>query len=138
MKRKKGFRKLMAVLVFVFAGLATAGAAHAGSFSQPMPFDEAKTPSAQPAQPQMAAPNPLEGVKHVEITGKEIVVTYEAQKPKAKPRTLTIDYSKIVPSGVTSSSVGGKSPLYYGVVGLVLWSVLGRVRRMVRRVVAHR
>lgn len=117
-----------------------------GGYGNPPPLNTTSyggaSQAAAPTQPA-AVPGVLETVRHVKLTSKAIVVTFNAPEQKNHKRSLVIDYSELVPgttsakatTGGVAGATGGRSPLVYLIGGLVGLNLLGRARRMVRRVV---
>lgn len=143
MKRARGLKKLVAVLVFAMSISAVgAGAAYANYGAAPPLENGTKAAGkAEQASRQAASiPNPLASVHKVQISTKAILVTYDDPENKGSHRKFEIDYSGLVPGGTASKAAKGgvaasPSLLYYGALGLVGWSVLGRLRRAARRMI---
>lgn len=146
MKRAQGLKRITTVLVLATGITATTASIAHANYSQAPPLDFGKNDKVasknvqQAVQQQAGTTNPFNSVRKISLTGKSIVVTYDAPERKGGKRNMVIDYSGIAP-GLTSAkgsagkALGGGSVMQYGIMALLGWTVLGRVRRMLRRVV---
>lgn len=148
MKRQRGARTLLVVLVFAVVVLGmSSGVAYAAYgqgntesvVAQGLAAAQGAQAAQQPAAQQAPQIDPLAGINKVKLTEKNIVITLETPTKKNHTRNLVIDYSELIPGAGTSQAgkTSGRSPIYYAIWAFIGLSVLGCARRMVRRVV-HR